>query len=182
MKQNRKKTILKTKNKIIEVFSRCPPSNMSVPRLIRNKRAVNAVISNMILIAAVVVVGFAVLAWAQTQSSQYQQAQTGIVNKDINQLQERLSFEYIAYSDGTLTVYIMNTGSIGNVNVTSVQIGSDTPAAISNLYTLSGTQVSSLNTGQDGYFTVPKSLTQGTNYSIKVITSRGSSFVSTFAA
>jgi hypothetical protein len=75
----------------------------------------------------------------------------------------------------------MNSGIINNVNVTSVQIGNNPAISINNLYRLNGTPVSGLNIGQDGYFTVNTSLSQGTNYSIKIITSRGSSFVTNFA-
>ena len=148
--------------------------------LIRNKHAVNAVISNLILISAVIVVGFAVIGWAQYQSTQYQQTQTSLINKDINQLQERLSFEYISYNGSTLKVYIMNPGTNNNVNVTSIQIGTNPPITVNNLYLTNGTIVSGLKIGQDGYFTVNTSLTSGTTYSIKIITSRGSSFVTNF--
>ena len=150
--------------------------------LIRNKNAVNAVISNLILISAVIVVGFAVLGWAQTQSTQYQKTQAGIINQDISQLQERLSFEYISYNGSTLKVYIMNSGTNNNVTVSRLQIDTNLPMiTVDKLYLTNGTIVSGLKIGQDGYFTANTILTQGTTYSIKIITSRGSSFVTNFA-
>ncbi len=148
----------------------------------KNKTGVSAVISNIILVAAVIVVGLATLGWVQSQSSQYQQTQTGVVNKDVSQLQERLTFEYIAYSNPTLTVYVLNSGTINGLNVTSVKVGNNAPVTVTNLHLLNGTSVSSLNTGQDGYFTTSVgTLSAGTTYTIKVITSRGSSFVTNFA-
>jgi hypothetical protein len=153
-----------------------------ISTLAKNRKAVNAVIANIILVAAVIVVGFATLGWVQSQSTQYQQIQTGVVNRDVSQLQERLSFEYVSYNSHTLTVYLLNSGTSNNVNVTSVQIGSSAPLSVTNLYLLNGTSVKSLTTGQDGYFTVSGvTLNQGTTYTIRVITSRGSTFVTNFA-
>ncbi len=36
-------------------------------KILRNKKAVSAVVSNMILLAAVIAIGFSALAWAQYQ-------------------------------------------------------------------------------------------------------------------
>lgn len=148
----------------------------------KNKTGVSAVISNIILIAAVIVVGMATLAWVQSQSADYQKTQTGVVNQDVSQLQERLSFEYVSYGNPTLTVYVLNSGTINGLNVTSIQVGANPPVSVTNLHLLDGTSVKSLNIGQDGYFTANiGTLNPGTTYTIKVITSRGSSFVSNYA-
>ena len=175
-KTTRKKAQI-LKRKVVASAMSFPPLRM----LVKNRRAVNAVVSNLILVAAVIVVGFAVLAWEQNQSAQYQQTQSGKITQDMNQLQERLSFEYISYNGTSLLVYIMNSGTNNNVNVTSIQLGNYSPITVNNLYRINGTRVNGLNIGQDGYFTASTSLTQGTNYLIKIITSRGSNFVTNFA-
>ncbi len=192
---------MKTKNKIQTIHKKARRFKQKATKLIlsptplrmfaKNRTAVSAVVSNIILIAAVIVVGMATLAWTQSQSADYQKTQTGVVNQDISQLQERISFEYISYSSPTLTVYVLNSGTINNVNVTSIQISSNisnssTPISVNNLYLLNGASVKSLNIGQDGYFkvSVPNGvIIPGTNATntIKVITSRGSSFVTNFA-
>jgi hypothetical protein len=79
-KMRRKARVVK--RKITAPLLRFKPIHM----LVKNRRAVNAVMSNLILVAAVIVVGFAVLAWEQNQSAQYQQTQSAIINKDVNQL------------------------------------------------------------------------------------------------
>ena len=147
----------------------------------KNKRAVSAVLSNLILIAAVIVVGLAVIAWGQIQTAQYQQTQSRVINNDINQLQERLSFEFISYDGTTLKVNILNSGTNNNINVTSIKIDNNPSLPIDNLYLLNGTQVSNLNIGQDGYFTanLTPNLTHGT-YQIKITTNRGSNFATNF--
>lgn len=150
-------------------------------RIRTNKRAVSAVLSNLILIAAVIVVGFAVIAWGQNQALQYQQTQSHIINQDINQLQERLSFEYISYDGTTLKVNILNSGTNNNINITNIKVANNPSSAVNNLYLLNGTQVNGLNIGQDGYFTtqLTPSLTHGT-YTIKITTNRGSNFATDF--
>ncbi len=150
----------------------------------KNRRGISAVISNLILIAAVIAVGFTVLVWSQTQSSNYTNLYGNAIRSDTDQLRERLAFEYIHYSNSTVTVYLMNSGTIGNVSVASVYVNNASYAS-PPLHLLNKTPVISLNITQEGYFTVaiPSSaaLAPGINYPITVITGRGSSFVATFA-
>ena len=147
----------------------------------KNRRAVSVVLSNLILVAAVIVVGFSVIAWEQSQAIQYQQTLSGIINNDMNQLQERLSFEFISYNGTTLKVNIINSGTNNNINVTSIKVGNNPSLIVDNLYLLDGTQVNGLSVGQDGYFIVnlSPSLTHGT-YSIEITTSRRSNFATSF--
>jgi hypothetical protein len=95
-----------------------------VPKLLRDKGGVSAVISNVILIGAVIAVGFSVMAWTYSQSSVYQAQYKQSVNSDIDMLRERVSFEYVFYDNTakTLSVYLMNSGQVSNVNFTTIYI------------------------------------------------------------
>jgi len=154
-------------------------------RSLKNKNAVSAVISNMILVAAVIAVGFSMLSWTQSQSSNYTNQYGRAVSSDIDQLKERIVFEYIYYDNdkNNLTVYLMNPGTIGNVNITTVYVNNTPNSTIALRLLSSGASINSLNATQEGYFSISPFpiLALGTNYSIKIITWRGSSFVSTFS-
>jgi len=69
--------------------------------LLHGKRAVNAVISNVILTGAVIVVSLVVLLWAQYRSSAYNEQYGEAMNADIARLKERLAFEYVFYDNST---------------------------------------------------------------------------------
>jgi hypothetical protein len=139
----------------------------------------------MILVAAVIAVGFAMLGWAQSQSSNYTNQYGRAISSDINQLQERIVFEYIRYDNAknNLTVYLMNSGTIGNVIIATVYVNNTPNSTIVLRLLSSGASISSLNATQEGYFSIIPypSLASGANYSIKIITGRGSSFVGTFS-
>ncbi len=99
-------------------------------KLTRNRRAASAVISNMILIAAVLVIGLVALVWTQSQSVDYQRAQTAAMDKNINQLKERISLEIANYKpnvanpvtpNNTLTLYLLNSGLV-NVTIQYVYL------------------------------------------------------------
>jgi hypothetical protein len=155
---------------------------MKTLRLFKNRRGVSAVISNLILIAAVIAVGFTVLVWSQNQSSNYTNMYGNAIRSDTDQLRERLAFEYIRYETGSLTVYLINSGTIGNVSIANVYIDSIERGA-PELYFLNGTSTNSLDTAQQGFFSISplSDLASGSNYPIIIITGRGSSFVATFA-
>jgi predicted PurR-regulated permease PerM len=154
-------------------------------KLLKSRRAVSAVISNMILVAAVIAVGFAMLGWAQSQSSNYTNQYGRAISSDINQLQERIVFEYIRYDNAknNLTVYLMNSGTIGNVIIATVYVNNTPNSTIVLRLLSSGASISSLNATMEGCFSIIPypSLASGANYSIKIITGRGSSFVGTFS-
>lgn len=156
-----------------------------ISKVLKNRQAISPVISNLILIAAVIAVGFSVLAWAQSQSSIYNQQYSGVIGSNINQLQESIVFEYIHYHSATnnLTVYLMNSGTIGNVGVATVYVNNNPNSTIALRLLSTGVSISSLNATQEGYFSISPSpsLSSGTDYSIRIITNRGSAFVGTFA-
>jgi flagellin-like protein len=164
-----------------------------IPNLLRNRRGVSPVISNIILVAAVIVVGFAVLAWTYSTSSSYTTQYSSAVNSDIDKLRERVAFEYIFYNNTTtpksLSVYIMNFGQVGKVNVTTAYVSNSSwlapPFSNIQLKFLNTTSTSYLNAGQEGYFVLSLSsitLQTGSSYTVKIVTWRGSIFESTFVA
>jgi hypothetical protein len=154
-------------------------------RLIRNKRAVSAVISNLILIAAVIAVGFSVLAWTQYQSSTYQKAQSDIISQDISQLQERLALEYTYYASGILKVFLLNPGPV-NVIIQTVFLSTSPGSPVSfSLYNFDNPPliISTLYTGaqtREGYIQVSTGSLSPGSYSVTIITSKGSAFVYNF--
>ena len=165
-------------------------SNMKlkIQLLLRNRHGVSPVIANIILVATVISVGFAVLAWTYSTSSSYTTQYGTTVSSDVDKLRERVAFEYIFYnttSPKNLTVYMMNFGQVGKVNVTTVYVSNSSwLASFSSpqLKFLNTTQTSYLNVGQEGYFVLPITLQTGTSYAIKIVTWRGSIFESTFVA
>jgi hypothetical protein len=152
------------------------------------RRAVSAVISNVILIGAVIVVGFAVLSWANSQANSYSSSYGKTVSSDINKLEEKIAFEYIFYNKVTtsLSAYIINCGLIDGVKVSQVSVSNSSWSYTYyniQLKLLNNTSTSQINRGQEAYFsTFPVTLTSGGSYMITVLTTRGSSFETAFLA
>jgi len=145
-----------------------------------NRRAINAVISNIILIAAVIAVGFAVLVWSQYQSAHYQTEYSSEVNANIAQVQEKVVFEYVAHVGNQLKVYLINCGT-QNVNITTVYVNSNqnfTNVSLIDLSTNAPTSGNLLNVGEQAYFTVGP-VSDPYVYTVKIKTERGSTFVRT---
>ncbi len=95
----------------------------------KNRRGISAVISNMILIAAVVTLGLVALGFAQSTSIDYQNNYAKSVNDNISKLKESLVFEYANYAPNNLAVYVLNSGS-ANVTIQSISIN-NSPIALS---------------------------------------------------
>lgn len=177
-----------------------------VARLLKAKRALSPVISNLILIAAVIVVGFSVLAYANSQSTNYVTQYGTSVNSDIQQLKETISFEYAFYNatayspnNGSLQVYFLNTGTI-STQIASLTVSNSTWQLTKNsnynsssplycpMYYFDNTPISTLNVNQQGYLIVSLSqaennvLAAGNAYVIKLTTDRGSNFEYNFVA
>jgi hypothetical protein len=98
---------------------------------VRNRRAISAVISNIILIGAVVSVGLVALTYARSASINYQSEYAETINSDINKIKESLTFEYAYYSSNQLTLYVMNSGPV-DVTIKSISINSS-PVAVADL-------------------------------------------------
>jgi FlaG/FlaF family flagellin (archaellin) len=159
-----------------------------VAKLFRDRGGVSAVISNVILVGAVIAVGFSVMAWTYSQSSLYQAQYRESVSSDIDKLRERVSFEYVFYNNNSLSVYLMNSGKVGKVNVTTAYVSYSNGSLLA---TFSSPQLKFLSTnlnatyldiGQEGYFVSSITLQPRTVYTVKVVTWRGSSFENTFVA
>ena len=161
-----------------------------VPKLLRDKGGVSAVISNVILIGAVIAIGFSVMAWTYSQSSVYQAQYENSVNSDINKLRERVSFEYVFYNNTakSLSVYLMNSGQVSDVSFTTIYISNSSwritfTSVQFTLKFMNGTSTTYLAMGLEGYFALSSvSLQSGNAYAIKVVTWRGSSFENSFVA
>ncbi len=163
------------KVKKTNLVSKTTLNQTPVHGLIKNKRAISAIVSNIILVGAVIIVGLAVLAWSQSQSSSYQRQYSGVVNANINQLQEKLVFEYVVVNGSNLNVYLLNVGS-QNVTFASVLVNGQANATAVKLHPFgdSSTVLPSIGSNQQAYFSVP---TSGISpYSIKIVTGRGSIF------
>ena len=158
----------------------------------KSRRAVSAVISNMILLAAVIAAGFAALAWTLSTSNTYQTQYGKSTSSSINQLMESVAFEFSFYNrtSKNLTAYVMNCGKIANVSLAAAYISNQTMAVVYSktngvqLYFLNKTSALGLNIGDQGYFvlSLPQPLQYGTGYLIQIQTGRGSYFEGTFTA
>ncbi|MCL4430202.1 MAG: hypothetical protein M1167_05570 [Chloroflexi bacterium] len=162
--------------------------------LVKNRRAVSSVVSNLILMAAVIVVGFIALGYARSTSNDYVSDYGQSVNADIDKLRETISFEYAFYNathygptNGSLTVYFMNAGSINDVIVKNSTV-SNSSWSISLDCTgktklLNSTSTNNYDFGQEGYFIQPLNTTLTSNiaYTVKIITGRDSAFVYNFS-
>ena len=158
-------------------------------KLLHGRRAVSVVVSNVILVGAVIAVSFVVLSWAQYRSSAYNEQYSEVMNADIARLKERLTFEYVFYNNSTkkLHVYLMNCGTIDDVTIQTVYIKNTTGALIQvnssiPLTNFNGDQiVDDLDVGKECKFILSVILVPDT-YSVRVVTGRGSTFDHAFIA
>ncbi len=180
----------KTLQKKTQCLQRSIASFVLFRTLVRNRRAVSAVISNLILIGAVLAVGLVALAYARSTSITYQTDYSKTMNTDISKMQESLTFEYAYYSSNIVTIYVMNSGpnnvTIGSITVNSspVQSSAWTMYPINgaaqplsqNVPITKGTEVKILVT------TTGISLNIGGNNNIKITSGSGSTFAYNFMA
>ena len=161
-------------------------SQMRRPGFIRSRQAVSIVVSNMILIAAVIGVGFVVLAYTNSQSNSYVTQYGQTINSDIDKLSEIVAFEHASYNSGTknLTVYFMNAGSINNLNITKAYLGTNqNPIDVTTMYYFNGVATQTLSVHQEAYIVLQDlTLVRGSSYLIKLQTWRGSTFEYQFEA
>jgi flagellin-like protein len=104
LRKNNKRPTLR-KNPQIKIFT-------LFRALKNNRRAVSPVISNLILIAAVISAGIALMTFAQSASIRYQSEYAYEIGSDIGKLKESLTFEYATYASGQVKVYFINSGTI----------------------------------------------------------------------
>ena len=156
-------------------------------KLLRGRRAVSVVVSNVILTGAVIAVGFVVLSWTQYRSSAYNEQYGEAMNADIARLKERLAFEYVFYSGGNLSVYLMNCGTIDNVTIQTVYVTAITGVLIQvnsnvTLMHFNGVEIADLDRGEEGYFVLSLPNLISSSYSVRIVTGRGSTFDHMFFA
>jgi hypothetical protein len=161
--------------------------------LLRCRRGVSAVVSNVILTGAVIAVALFVFNWMQYRASNYNTEIGVAINSDVNKLKERVAFEYVFYNRTTpynVSAYLMNSGTVGNVTVQAVYIRDSTNALVMTstnptLKFFNDTTMPKqyLDISQEGYFQITSvSLVADSSYTIQIVTGRGSIFVNTFKA
>jgi predicted PurR-regulated permease PerM len=91
----------KTLQKKTQSLKRSMANFVPLCTIVKNKRAVSAVVSNLILIAAVLAIGMVALGYARSASINYQTDYSKTMNSDINKIKESLTFEYAHYSTST---------------------------------------------------------------------------------
>jgi hypothetical protein len=170
---------LKPKRKIRKSPKRSILAVKPLKSVMTNRRAVNAVISNIILIAAVIAVGFTVLIWSQNQSAKYQMEYSSDVNSNIEQIQEKVVFEYVVHNETSneLIVYLLNCG-VQSVNITRVYVNTGqnfTSVPLIGLGTGAPTVDNLLHVREEAFFTIP--VLNLPIYTVKIETWRGSTFV-----
>ncbi|MCJ7424426.1 hypothetical protein MUP01_09200 [Candidatus Bathyarchaeota archaeon] len=160
-----------------------------IQKLLRDRGGVSAVISNVILVGAVIASGFTVVAWTNSRSNAYITQYSESINSDVDKLRERVSFEYVFYNDAAknLSVYLMNSGKADHMNFTTVYVSSNASPPVTftsiQLKFLNGTPTPDLGVSQEGYFALSSiTLQQNSTYTVKVVTRRGSSFANMFVA
>ena len=91
--------------------------------LVNNRRAVSTAISSIIMVAAVITVGLAVLAWANNNFASQQQASTAFFNSQNELMRENFVIEDVWFDPSTsernVDVTLRNVGNV-DMNVTAI--------------------------------------------------------------
>jgi hypothetical protein len=154
-----------------------------------DKKAVSVVVSTIVLTAGVLAMGIAILYWAYSWGRLATHSYSITEETNAKAVQERLGFEYIDYSGGTLTVNIMNWGGSGNVTIASVYLYDNTHQYVANYTRPTVRNITNnavvqfgLPVGGEGYFALTPSpaLFSGRLYYIRLITDRGRTFDGSF--
>ena len=164
---------------------------MIVNRILRmflDRRAMNNVISAVILTGAVIALSLAVFSWSESRSLDYSREFGETVDAETARLKEKLVFEYVFYGDPSFDVslYVLNCGTIGDVQIRRVYVVKSVVLesfSTPTLYLLSGVQIpdQDLDVGEEGHFVL--SLTSALSsgyYSIRIVTVRGAIFYEDF--
>jgi hypothetical protein len=171
------------------VLNKISARTYKIFRRIFDKRAVSNAISATILTGAVIALSLAVFGWSESRSSDYSKEFSDTVDAETERLKEKLVFEYVSYGNPSedITIYLLNCGTIDNVEIKSVYVSNSTwlhTFSTPTLHFLDGTTIpdQDLDVGEEGYFFLsPLSLSSG-YYNVKVVTERGATFGSNFMA
>ena len=71
----------------------------------------------MILIAAVITVGLIAFGFSQYQAAAYQKQYTQTINSNIQELKEKIVFEYVVYDGQFTESFCPQLGAINNVTI-----------------------------------------------------------------
>lgn len=159
-----------------------------ISKVIFNKKAGSYVISAVILAAVSVALGLGVLAWAQGRSSAYTQGYSETMDAETAKLRERLAVEYVVYDDYEIWIYLLNWGTIDDVEIQSAHFSRGSWHLSTSAFTLkffNGTSIpdQDLDIGEEGYIIVScDDLVPGGYYYVRIVTVRGAVFDSTFVA
>ena len=159
-------------------------------RIIFDKRAVSNVISTTILTGVVIALSLSMFSWAQGRTSVYNNEYRETVDAETAKLKEKLAFEYVYYYEDNLSIYLLNSGTIDDIQIKTVYIynsGNTLLETFSNpqLYLFQSlVEISDLDRGDEGrlVLTLSTSLEPDAYYCVKIITERGVSFDSNFVA
>lgn len=151
--------------------------------LIGNLHAVNTVIANMILIAAVIVMGFVVLSYVLSNSNDYKTEYQQTVSAEIQKLKETLAYEYIYYNSTSkeLSIYVMNAGTI-DLQVDKVYLNTATESFAFRIFDLSGQEKTdkTIAVRQERVIIVSNLDLSSGVYTVKLMTTRGLIFANNF--
>ena len=162
-----------------------------ISKIIFNKRAMNNAVSATIMTSVVIALGLSVFTWAQARSSDYNSEFSETVDTETAKLREKLAFEYIFHNDtaNTLTVFLLNCGTIDDVKIKTVYIyaGNSTPIQIFSdplLHSFQGGEEipdQDLDIQEEGRIVLSADLPNGF-YNIRIVTVRGATFDTDFVA
>ena len=163
-----------------------------ISKMIFNKKAVSLVASAVILTGVAISLGFVVLFWGQSMSSDYARNYGQITDAEIAKLKEKLTAEYVFYNSTSksIRIFMLNAGAINNITIQSVYVRNSTWNKVTSSPSLkffNGTVIpdQDLDMGEEGYVDIalsPIALTASKYYSVRIVTGRGSIFEADFIA
>ncbi|MCL5876523.1 MAG: packaged DNA stabilization protein gp10 [Candidatus Bathyarchaeota archaeon] len=158
------------------------PLKLPIQKLRHNRRAISPVIASMMLIGVVIILGFAVLAYARTLASNYEAQYQQDTSNGISRLKETLCFEYVSYNaTGHLSVYFINAGST-SFEIDKAYLSPSSTAIEPTVRYLSGELASNktLRVGDQRLIDLYLPELSSGSHTVRLTTIRGSSFEYTF--
>lgn len=157
-------------------------------RMFHDRRAMNNVISAVILTGAVIALSMAVFGWSESRSLDYSREFGETVDAETARLKEKLVFEYVFYGDPSsdLSLFLLNCGTIDNLQIKSVYVTKSIlleSFSTPTLYLLNGVQIpdQDLDIGEEGYFVLSLSSALSSGYyGVNIVTVRGATFYGDF--
>ncbi len=161
--------------------------------LLSDKRAISVTLSTLILTAGVIAAGIAIMYWAYSWGAVANQQYSNSVANSTGSIEESIAFEYITYSNNSLTVYLINNG-LGNVSLFRLYLWNAANSIIgtypipvlqditSNLQLhTSLVYNTTLSIGEEGYFVMGNLTSLSGYYTMRVVTASGRNFDGSFS-